>query len=98
MKDSPKLSKQDVEHVAKLARLELTEVEIEQFSKELTSVLDMANSLSEVDIGELAETAHVTGLENVTRGDKVKEQLTIEESLANAPAKDGRYFKVPKVL
>ena len=98
MKDSTKLSKQDVEHVATLARLELTPTEITQFTAELGSVLDMADSLNEVDTSNLEETAHVTGLSNVTRQDETVNQLTIEQSLANAPLKDGRYFKVPKVL
>ncbi len=98
MKDGSKLSKKDVEHVAELARLELSEAEISQFTTELSSVLDMADSLNNVDTSKLEETAHVTGLSNVTRKDKKEKQLTNKEALANAPVKDGRFFRVPKVL
>jgi len=98
MKDSPKLSKKDVEHVAILARLALTDEEVTKFTSELDQALQMAAALNDVNTNNLAETAHVTGLTNVMRADKTASQLTVEESLANAPSQDSKYFKVPKIL
>ena len=67
-----KLTKQEVEHIANLARLELTEKEKEKFSTQLSSILDFVKKLQKVDLSKVEPTAQVTGLLNVTRQDAVE--------------------------
>lgn len=94
-----KISKEDVEHVAKLARLGLTNQEIKTFQKELSSVLAYIEKLNEVQTTRVAATAQVSGLFNVLREDVVKKcDLSLGELLKNAPAKEGRFLKVSAVL
>lgn len=94
-----KISRKDVVHVAKLARLGLTEKEIEKYQKELSQVLAYVEQLNKVDTKNVAPTAQVTGLINVFREDEViKCDIPLEELLKNAPAKQGRYLKVKAVL
>ena len=94
-----KITRQDVEHVAKLARLGLTDKEIETFQKELSSVLAYVEKLREVDTTKVTPTAQVTGLTNVFREDEVKKcKIPLDELLKNAPAKEGRHLKVKAIL
>jgi aspartyl-tRNA(Asn)/glutamyl-tRNA(Gln) amidotransferase subunit C len=93
------ITRKDVEHVAKLARLGLTDKEIEKYQKELSQVLAYVEQLNKVDTKKVAPTAQVTGLTNVFREDEVeKSTIPLEELLKNAPAKEGRYLKVKAVL
>ncbi len=94
-----KITRQDVEHVAKLARLGLTEQEIEKYQKELSSVLAYVEQLRAVDTKNVPPTAQVTGLTNIFREDEVKKStIPLDDSLKNAPAKEGRYLKVKAIF
>ena len=93
-----KITKKDVEHVAKLARLRLTEEEKEKFGKQLSEILEYVEKLNELDTEKVKPASHVVPLKNVMREDEVKPSLSVEEALANAPAREGKYFKVPKII
>jgi aspartyl-tRNA(Asn)/glutamyl-tRNA(Gln) amidotransferase subunit C len=94
------ISKEQVEHIAKLARIELTEKEKEKFATELSSILGYIDKLNQVDTLKVEQINQVTGLENKTRNDEIRgTKPEIRESiLREAPAKKGDYFKVPKIL
>ena len=86
-----------VDHVARLARLDLTDDERERMQAELTQILEHAEKIQELDLDELPPTSHAVPVSNVLRPDEKKPSLTQEEALANAPeAEDGR-FKVPRI-
>lgn len=92
------LSREDVAHVARLARLTLSEDELDLFTEQLGGILEHANDMSSLDLSELAPTAHPFGLVNVFRDDVVKPSLQREVVLEEAPdARDGR-FAVPRIL
>lgn len=94
------LTKKDVLHVAKLAKLELTEKEIEKFTPQLSSVLDHFSELSEVDTTEVEPTHQTTGLEDVFRKDEIKSEnvLTAEEAISGTDKTHNNYFKVKAIL
>lgn len=93
------ISKEEVKHIADLARLELSEEEISKFQKELSSILEYVSQLSEVDTEKVEPTFQTTGLENVFREDKVEDhELSQKEALKNAPDKKDGYFKVKPVF
>lgn len=87
-----------VKHVAHLARLELDEQELEQFTQQLASILEYMEKLQKLDTTSVEPTSHAMPLKNVFRLDKIRPSLPIEEVLKNAPAKEGNFFKVPKVI
>lgn len=93
-----KITKSDVEKIAKLARIELSEEEKEKFTRQFEDILEFVNELQEVDTSSVEEISQIAGLENVWREDKAGELLSNEQALANAPAKKGGYFKVKEVL
>ncbi|TJY38525.1 Asp-tRNA(Asn)/Glu-tRNA(Gln) amidotransferase subunit GatC [Cohnella pontilimi] len=88
----------DVEHVAALARLDLSEQEKEAFTGQLNAILGYADKLNELDTSGIEPTSHVLPLFNVMREDEVRPSLPIEEVLANAPEEEDGQFKVPAVL
>lgn len=88
----------EVEHVANLARLELTAEEKEQFAGQLNAILKYAEKLNELDTSGIQPTSHVLPLSNVMREDEVKASWPIEKVLANAPEHEDGQFKVPAVL
>jgi aspartyl-tRNA(Asn)/glutamyl-tRNA(Gln) amidotransferase subunit C len=88
----------DIKYVANLARIRLTDKEIERFSKQLKDVLKYIDKLKELDITNIQPTSHVLPLKNIFREDVVKSSLNSEEVLKNAPQRKGNFFKVPKVL
>jgi aspartyl-tRNA(Asn)/glutamyl-tRNA(Gln) amidotransferase subunit C len=92
------VSREDVEYVAKLARIELTEDERDTLTSQLSSILDHIEKLNELDIAGVEPTFHVLDVTNVFREDEVRPSLPTEETLKNAPARDGDFFKVPKIL
>lgn len=92
------ISREEVEHVAWLARLELSEEEKEKFSKQLGQVLEHASKIKEVDTSDVPPTSHSLPLKNVFREDEVKESLSQEEALLNAPQKEKGAFLVPKII
>lgn len=93
-----KLSLAQVEHVAKLAQLALTDQEKELFREQLSSILQYAERLQELDTGDIPPTASVLPLENVMRDDEVQSSLALADVLTNAPAVENNCFRVPVVL
>ncbi len=89
---------QDVEYIAKLARLSLTDDEKIRFQKELEKILDYIDQLKKVDTTGVEPMTHAVPMSNVLRKDEVKPSLSVEEALANAPERYGNFFKVPKVV
>ena len=87
----------DVEHVAKLARLELTEEEKEKYAGQLGDVLKYVEQMNEVDTSNVEPMAHAIDFVNVVREDEVKYEQTKEELLMNAPDEENGFFKVPKI-
>ena len=92
------LSKEEVEKVAKLARIELRPEEIEKFQKDLSEILDYVEELKVVDTEGLEIVSSVTGLENVERLDQPVLIEYQEEIMANAPERKDRYYKVKSIL
>lgn len=87
----------DVEHVAKLARLELTEEEKEKFTRQLGDILKYVEQMNEVDTTGVKPMAHAFDIVNVMREDKVFYEQTKEQLMANAPDEENGFFKVPKI-
>lgn len=92
------LSADEVKKVAEMARIELSEAEVEKFQKDLSSVLDYVDALKEVDTDGLEIVSSVTGLENVERADVAKPIDYQEEIMANAPERKDNYYKVKSIL
>jgi aspartyl-tRNA(Asn)/glutamyl-tRNA(Gln) amidotransferase subunit C len=92
------ITNKEVEHVANLARLELSEAEQEQFVGQLNAILKYAEKLNGLNTDGIEPTSHVLPLANVMREDTVKPSLPIEKVLLNAPEEDEGQFKVPPVL
>lgn len=93
-----RLSKQEVEHVAHLARLAISEEEKDIFSRQLSEILTYIGKLSELDTSNVQPTSHVLDLSNVFREDAVKECLPSTEVLAGAPDRENGFFRVPKII
>lgn len=92
------LTKEEVIKISQLARIELSEAEVEKFQKELSTVLDYVEELKKVDVTGLEEVSQVTGLVNVQREDKVVASENHDEIISQAPEiKDG-YYKVKAIL
>ncbi len=92
------LSSAEVEHVARLARLRLSPVELEHMREQLSDILDYIALLQEVDVSGIPTTAQVTGLTSVMRPDQVTGKLTTEQALANAPEAQENMFRVRAVF
>lgn len=92
------ITKQEIEHLAKLSRLELSDKEIEKFSKELSSILDYVSKLQGIDTQNVEPVSQITGLSNVQRKDEVEDFENKKGILKNAPQKQGDFFKVKTVL
>lgn len=93
-----KISREQVEHVAKLARLELVEEEITTYTEQLNSILEYAAMLERIDTEDIQPTAHAVPLHNVLREDVIKPSLEREKVLVNAPEAEDGFFKVPKIV
>jgi aspartyl-tRNA(Asn)/glutamyl-tRNA(Gln) amidotransferase subunit C len=92
------ISKKDVEHVAQLARLEITEAEKEAFSRQLSAILTYVEKLKSLDTAGVEPTATVLEQTNVFREDKARPGLRQEQALANAPEQAEGFFVVPKII
>lgn len=92
------LSRKDVEHVAHLARLGLSEGELERLEGQLNHILDQYAVLAELDTAHIAPTAQTIELENILREDVVRPSLDPEDVLRNAPRREGDRFVVPAIL
>jgi aspartyl-tRNA(Asn)/glutamyl-tRNA(Gln) amidotransferase subunit C len=96
--DRARVSRADVEHVATLSRLALTDDEIEQLIGELGAILDYATEVSALDTADVPPTAHPLPLVNVFRPDDPRPGLDRDEVLAEAPAAEDGQFRVPRIL
>jgi aspartyl-tRNA(Asn)/glutamyl-tRNA(Gln) amidotransferase subunit C len=92
------ISREDVEHVAALARLGLTDDEIDRMQGQLNRILEAVNVLQSVDTSSVGPTAQVIALENVMRDDVARRSADREAILANAPLREGALLRVPVVL
>jgi aspartyl-tRNA(Asn)/glutamyl-tRNA(Gln) amidotransferase subunit C len=92
------LSRTDVEHVAHLARLGLTDEELTRLEVELNHILDQYAILAALPTDDIAPTAQTIELENILRDDVVKPSLSVDAVLANAPAREGDFIVVPAIL
>ncbi|MCK5175735.1 MAG: Asp-tRNA(Asn)/Glu-tRNA(Gln) amidotransferase subunit GatC [Planctomycetes bacterium] len=93
-----KIDETQVRKVAKLARLQLDDAEVAQFSTDLSSIVEYIEKLNELDTDSVEPLAHCLPVHNVFRDDVVKPSLTVEQVLANAPQRADDFFKVPKIL
>ena len=89
------ISKDEVLHVARLARLALTDDEIERLTGELGAILDAVGVVAELDLADVPPTAHPLDLVNVWDEDEVRPSLPLDDVFANAPDRDGDHFRVP---
>ena len=92
------LSRSDVEHVAHLARLGLTDEELTRLEGQLNHILDQYKILTELPTDDIAPTAQTIELENILRDDVVRPSLPLAAVLANAPMRDGDFIVVPAIL
>jgi aspartyl-tRNA(Asn)/glutamyl-tRNA(Gln) amidotransferase subunit C len=88
----------DVNHIATLARLSFSDSEKQQFTDQLNTILAYIDQLNQLDTSKVEPLAQVVEAENVLRPDVVTPGLTVDRSLANAPARTEEFFKVPKVI
>jgi aspartyl-tRNA(Asn)/glutamyl-tRNA(Gln) amidotransferase subunit C len=93
------ITEEVVRYVAGLSRLRLAEKDVARFRTQLSRILDYITQLDEVDTEGILPTTHVlSSMKNVFREDKLKESLSPEKALSNAPARKENFFKVPKVV
>jgi aspartyl-tRNA(Asn)/glutamyl-tRNA(Gln) amidotransferase subunit C len=95
---SPRLSQDEVQHIALIYRLGLSHEEIERLRNQLSDILENFQVLDEVDTTDVPPTGHSVALENVMRQDEATSPLSKEDILANAPRREGDYFRVKAVL
>ena len=93
-----KIDREQVKKVAHLARLEITPEEEQQFTTQLSSILEYFDQLSELDTDEVPPTTRAIETSNITRPDELKPFPDKEELLKEAPQQEGEYFKVPQIL
>lgn len=87
-----------IEHLARLARLDLNDAEKDRFASQLSGILAYVEQLRELDTARVEPTAHVIPLENVMRQDDVRPSLPREEALGNAPDRTEQFYRVPKII
>jgi len=92
------MERDEVLKVAALARLSLTDAEIDEFGPQLTQILGYVETLNEVDVEDTKPMPHAVDVRNVFRSDQKRASLPREAALSNAPKTDGRYFQVPQIL
>ncbi len=92
------ITRADVEHVADLARLHLTDEELDRMQVQLSRILEAIEVLRDVDTSQVGPTATVLNLENVMRDDEPTDGISHEAALANAPLREGEHLRVPRVL
>ncbi|HAB53203.1 MAG: asparaginyl/glutamyl-tRNA amidotransferase subunit C [Ignavibacteria bacterium RIFOXYB2_FULL_35_12] len=92
------VTRKEIEHIAELARLQLKENELEEYTLQLNKILDYVEKLNELDTKNVKPLSHPVEGENVFREDELKPSVDREEALKNAPSKNDEFFKVPKVI
>ncbi len=95
---APKISREEVEHVARLARLSLTDEEKARMGEELSSILGYIDQLREPDTSSVDPTSHAIPMVNVMREDEVRPSYPVEAMLQNAPEREGDFVRVPKII
>ena len=93
-----KLSREEVQHIARLARLGVTKTELERFREQLSNILENFQILQQVDTTDIPPTAQSIALQSVVRDDEVASSLPADDVLANAPRREGDCFRVRAVL
>jgi aspartyl-tRNA(Asn)/glutamyl-tRNA(Gln) amidotransferase subunit C len=93
-----KITRREVEHVARLARLALSEEEKELMTRQLDRILGYVDKLNELDTTQIEPTSHVIPMENVMREDAVRPSLSQDDALANAPDREPPFFRVPRII
>ncbi len=93
-----KISKEEVEKLAHLSRLQLDETAVTSMQKDMNKMLSFVEKINELDLEGVEPLAYMSDEVNVLRADEIKQEITHEEALKNAPDKDTDYFRVPKVL
>lgn len=93
-----KITKDEIKHVATLSRLEFSEDEIDQFTQQMDDIINMANTLSEIDTEGVAETNQVVDRDTVFRADKVEHWQTRKQLLENVPETSDGFIKVPVII
>jgi aspartyl-tRNA(Asn)/glutamyl-tRNA(Gln) amidotransferase subunit C len=89
------ITREEVLHVAQLARLELTDDEGERFREQLNAILEAVGKVSELDLADVEPTAHPLDLVNTWGDDELRPSLSVDDALANAPDREGDFFRVP---
>ena len=89
------ITREEVLHVAKLARLELTDDEVERLTEQLGAILEAVSKVSELDLSDVPPTSHPLEVVNAWAPDEPRPSLSLDEVFANAPAREGDLFKVP---
>jgi aspartyl-tRNA(Asn)/glutamyl-tRNA(Gln) amidotransferase subunit C len=92
------VTKKDVEYIAELARLKFKEEELESFTHQLNEILSYVDKLNELDTENIEPLSHPVENVNVFRKDELKQSISTEDALKNAPDKTDEFFKVPKVI
>jgi aspartyl-tRNA(Asn)/glutamyl-tRNA(Gln) amidotransferase subunit C len=87
-----------IDHVAMLARLNLSESEKELFSKQVDGIIEYIDKLNELDTADVEPTAHVLPIKNAFRKDELRTSLPRDKALQNAPAKEDGFYRVPKII
>jgi aspartyl-tRNA(Asn)/glutamyl-tRNA(Gln) amidotransferase subunit C len=95
---SMKISQAEVEHVARLARLELSGAEVETFTGQMDSILSYVEQLNVLDTSSVTATSHAVPMENAFRDDVTRPSIGVDNALANAPDRIDGFFRVPKVI
>ena len=93
-----KIDEAQVRKVAKLARLELTDAEVGEFAGQLSAIIDYVEKMNELNTDDVEPMAHCLAITNCLREDVVRESLSVEQVLSNAPQHDDEFFRVPKIL
>lgn len=93
-----KITREEVENVARLARLELAGEEVDKMTSQLDNILNYVAKLDELDTTGVAVTTHTQSVTNAFRDDEVRESLPREKALANGPKQNGEAFVVPKII
>ena len=94
----PKITLAEVEHVARLARLELSDAEKERMRLQLDAILTYIDKLRQLNTDNVEPTSHAIPMVNVMRGDEVRPCLSTEEMLANTPEREGDFVRVPRII
>jgi aspartyl-tRNA(Asn)/glutamyl-tRNA(Gln) amidotransferase subunit C len=93
-----KITKEQIQHIAVLSRLNLSEEEKYLYGSQLSSILDYVDQLNELDTSEIEPTSHVLSLSNVMRDDILTSSLPGEEALKNAPSHSENFYRVPRII